>query len=170
VTREGFGPSAFHAYPSTLRIDGYSGDYGPGFFGHAVNTATYLVRHPELGWLAFGGNLQAAGAPGVAAEESAVRVVPRDAARSRVYLAPLGLWLTLDAGAFESVELGADEVRVTLSPATASTPRALLRVARPAELEGVGDFVPDGGYRVERGAWVVPLGEGPTEVVLRPRG
>ena len=60
ITRDGFGPSAFHAYPSTLRIDGYSGDYGPGFLGHAINTGTYVVNDPEFGWLAFGGNLSVA--------------------------------------------------------------------------------------------------------------
>ena len=27
ITQEGFGPSGFHAYPSTLRIDGYSASH-----------------------------------------------------------------------------------------------------------------------------------------------
>ncbi|HEX7051781.1 MAG TPA: DUF5695 domain-containing protein [Longimicrobiales bacterium] len=172
ITREGFGPAAFHAFPSTLRIDGYSGDYGSNFFGHAVNTATYVVRHPEFGWLAFGGNLsvegsaKAAGAMPAGANAT-VRVEPRDAARARVYLAPLGLWLTLDAGTFESITLAGDEVRVTLAPATPSTPRAFLRVEQPARLPGVGDFAPIRRYSTERGAWVVPLGERPAEVVLR---
>lgn len=31
VTQEGFGPAAFHSYPSTLEIDGITGDYGSGF-------------------------------------------------------------------------------------------------------------------------------------------
>ena len=158
VTQEGFGPSAFHAYPSTLRIDGYSGDYGPGFFGHAINTGTYVVNDPEFGWISFGGNLSDA--------EGAVRVTPLDAARSRVYLAPLGLWLTLDAGTFESVELSGEVVRITLSPATAEVRSARLRVERPAALEGVAPFVPTDSYEMERGTYVVPLGEEATAVVL----
>ena len=49
---------AFHSFPSTLKWDAYSGDYGPNFFGHAFNTATYLINHPEFGWQSFGGNLR----------------------------------------------------------------------------------------------------------------
>ncbi len=61
ITEDGFPPAAFHSYPSTLRIDGITGDYGPGFFAHAINTGTYVTRHPEFGWLAFGGNLTVEG-------------------------------------------------------------------------------------------------------------
>jgi hypothetical protein len=158
ITREGFGPSAFHAFPSTLRIDGYSGDYGPNFFGHAVNAATYVVRHAEYGWLAFGGNLDIEG--------GTVRVEPRDAARSRVYLAPLGLWLTLDAGRFESVAISEGQVRIMLAPAEPATPRALLRIEQPGNVEGVSRFGPVRNYELERSALVIPLGDAPSEVVL----
>ena len=48
--------AAFHGFPDMLRHDPISGDYGPNFFGHAWNTATYIVDHPEFGWVAFGGN------------------------------------------------------------------------------------------------------------------
>jgi hypothetical protein len=159
ITEEGFGPSGFHAYPSTLRMDGYSGDYGPGFFGHEVNAGTYVIRHPEFGWLAFGGNLTLAG--------DTVRVRPLDAARSRVYLAPLGLWLTLEAGMFEAVEISGDSVRVTLGPATAHTTRARLRIEQPALVDGIGPLAPSDRFAVERGAYVIPLTEGTTVVVLR---
>ncbi|MGD8867077.1 MAG: DUF5695 domain-containing protein, partial [Gemmatimonadales bacterium] len=158
ITQEGFGPSGFHAFPSTLAVDGYSGDYGPGFFGHAVNTATYVIHHPEFGWLAFGGN--------VTVEGASVHVVPLDAARSRVYVAPLGLWLTLDAGKFETLEVSGDAVRITLAPATPYTPQARLRIERPAAVDGVGDFAPAGRYAVERGAYVVPLSQMTTSVFL----
>jgi len=163
VTEDGFAPAAFHSYPSTLRIDGYSGDYGPGFFGHVVNTGAYVIRHPELGWLAFGGNLTVDDA----AAGPTAHLEPRDAARSRVYMAPLGLWLTLDAGTFEGVTLSGDEVRVTLSPATASTPRARLRIEQPGAVEDTGEYRPVDGLDNERGAWIVPLGEVATEVILR---
>jgi hypothetical protein len=161
ITQEGFGPSGFHAYPSTLEIDGYSGDYGPGFFGHAVNTGTYIARDPELGWLAFGGNWSVEG--------QAVRVTPLDSARSRAYVAPLGLWLTLDAGTFESIEIDGGEVRVTLSPATESAPSARLRVEQPAAVAGVGVIEVLGTFDRERGAYVIPLATGMTEVELRQR-
>jgi hypothetical protein len=160
ITQEGFGPSGFHAYPSTLRIDGYSGDYGPNFFGHAVNTGTYVARDPDLGWLVFGGNL--------AEEDGTVRVTPLDASRARLYLAPLGLWLTLEAGAFEQVALTpSGEVVLTLAPATTHTPQARLRVEQPAAVAGVGTLFPTTELAMEREAYVVPLGPGPTEVRLR---
>jgi hypothetical protein len=161
ITEDGFGPSAFHAYPSTLRIDGYSGDFGPGFFGHAVSTATYVVRHPEFGWLAFGGNLTVEG--------DAVRVRPLDSARSRIYLASLGLWLTLEAGTFESVEVRPDGATLTLSPATPATPVARLVIEQPVRLAGIETLVPDVPYPVERGASVIPLGESPAVVRLHFR-
>ena len=46
------------AFPTCCKPRSISGDNGPNFFGHAWNTATYIVRHPEFGWLAFGGNLR----------------------------------------------------------------------------------------------------------------
>ncbi|MGD2071791.1 MAG: DUF5695 domain-containing protein, partial [Gemmatimonadota bacterium] len=163
VTEDGFGPSGFHAYPSTLRIDGYSGDYGPGFFGHAVNTGTYLHRDPDLGWIAFGGNVRV--------EDGAVRVGPTDASRARVFLAPVGLWLTLDAGTFEGVTLHEDgTVEVTLGPGDSHTPRARMRVGQPARSDVAGRYVPEGALPVERGAYTVELGSGSTRVVLRPGG
>ena len=100
-------------------------------------------------------------------EGAAVSLRPRDSARSRVFLAPLGLWLTLDAGTFEEIELTPQGVRLTLDPATAYTRRALLRVEQPFESGGVGTFSPTGSFEIDRGAYVVPLGDGPVRVNLR---
>ena len=58
IDREGFSSAAFHAWPDMMRWDAYSGDYGMGFYGHAIASATYLVQDPTFGWLAFGGNLE----------------------------------------------------------------------------------------------------------------
>jgi hypothetical protein len=161
IDREGFASAAFHAWPDTLAFDPYSGDYGPGFVGHALGTATYVVRDPQLGWLAFGGNLEIAG--------DRVTVIPLDSARARVFVAPLGLWLTLDAGRFErvTVDLVERAVRVALAPATAHTPLARLRIEQTA-IAGVGAFVPRPPLADERGAHVVPLSARVTWVELRP--
>jgi hypothetical protein len=160
VTADGFPPAAFHAFPSTLRIDGITGDYGPGFLAHAINTATYVVRHPEFGWVAFGGALTVHG--------DAVRVRPQDSARSRVYLAPLGLWIVLDAGTISEVGLSEDgAVRVTLDPATPHTPTAFLRVEQPGKIAGGRRMAPVAAYEVARGAFVIPLGFDTTTVLLR---
>ncbi len=151
IDQDGFASAAFHAFPDTLKADPYSGDYAPNFFGHALNTATYVVRHPEFGWQAFGGNL--------AASASVVEITPLDAFRTRVYLAPLGLWLTLDAGWFEHLEVNLRKhtVQITLAAGTSTVPTARLRVEQPALVKGVGRYVPATPAPAERGAYLIPL-------------
>lgn len=88
----------------------------------------------------------------------------------RVYVAPFGLWLTLDAGKFETVEVNPKNgrVRVGLSLATRFTPIARLRVEQPASLRGVGRYQPAARLKFERDAFVVPLGKHLTWVELSP--
>jgi len=76
IDQEGFASVAFHSFPSTLKWDAYSDDYGPNFFGHAFNVATYVLEHPEFGWQSFGGNISVSGAW--------VNVQPLDSFRKRV--------------------------------------------------------------------------------------
>jgi hypothetical protein len=161
IDQEGFASVAFHSFPNTLKWDPYSGDYGPNFYGHALNTATYVVNHPEFGWQAFGGNLSRSSA--------SIKVQPLDSFRMRVFLAPRGLWLTLDAGTFENVELNTRTgvVRITLSPATEHTKQARLRVEQPAKVAGVGNYTPARQLSQERGAYVIPLQKQPVAIELK---
>lgn len=163
IDQEGFASAAFHSFPSTLKWDPYSGDYGPNFFGHAFNIGTYVVDHPEFGWQSFGGNIALRG--------GWVNVQPLDSFRKRVYIAPLGLWLTLDAGTFESVAINTKSkaVRVTLSPADAFTPKARLRVQQPAKLAGIGTFTPRQKLVNERDAFTISLGPSTTVIDLLPK-
>jgi len=151
IDQEGFASAAFHSFPQNMRWDTYSGDYGPNFFGVATNAGTYIVNDIGFGWEAFGGNVKSDGAW--------VKVKPLDAFRQRVYIAPRGLWLTLDSGTFDGVEVSirTHAVRVGVSPATSSAPRARLRVAQPAKVAGVGVYHPNGTFSTERGAFVVSL-------------
>jgi hypothetical protein len=164
IDQEGFAAAAFHSFPDTLKWDAYSGDYGPNFFGHAVNTATYVINHPEFGWQAFGGNVQI--------EAGLVKVKPLDSFRKRVYVAPLGLWLTLDAGTFEDVEINiaGKTVRLGLAPVTQYTPAARLRIESPgiggAKIAGAGTFKPVANLASQGGAFDVPLTSGTTWVEL----
>jgi hypothetical protein len=160
IDQEGFASVAFHSFPSTLKWDAYSGDYGPNFFGHAVNTATYVINHPEFGWLSFGGNMKVSG--------DWVKVQPLDSFRMRVYVAPRGLWLTLDAGSFASVEVNTKThaVRVGLSPASAYTPQARLRVEQPARVAGIGSYRPRQQLTNERDAYTIPLKKSTTWIEL----
>jgi hypothetical protein len=127
-----------------------------------VNTGTYVVQHPEFGWLAFGGNIQEQG--------KSVKVTPLDSFRSRVYLAPFGLWLTLESGEFRTVEIDpkTHAVKIELAPATAYTPAARLRIEQPSQPGGVGSFQPSQQFASERGAFVVPLQPSATFVELAP--
>lgn len=163
IDQEGFGSVAFHSFPSTLKWDGYSGDYGPNFFGHAFNTATYIVNHPEFGWVAFGGNMKVAG--------NLIRVQPVDSFRQRVYLAPYGLWLTLDAGTFETIEVNprTNVIRIGLSPRTAETPQAVLHIEQPAKMAGVGTYHPRQSLPKERDAYVIRLQRATSWIELTDR-
>lgn len=160
IDQEGFLAPAFHAFPDLLKPDSLSGDDGPNLFGHAWNTATYIVHHPEFGWLAFGGNLRVDG--------DIVKVTPLDSFRMRVYVASWGAWLTLDAGRFEQTEVNARTgvIRVGLSPATDFLHLSRLRIEQPATIGGTSSYRPTKFAAQERGAYVIPLSNGITWVEL----
>ncbi|WP_432709295.1 DUF5695 domain-containing protein [Pedobacter sp.] len=162
ITQEGFAPAAFHAFPSTLRNDGISGDYGSGFFGYAVNTGTYIIRHKEFGWLSFGGNLQQAG--------QLVKVKPLTAARNAVFIAEAGLWINLDAGNIDEISyhLKTGEVRVKLAPANQFTGTAVLKYAQTADNSLQASYEIANFERTTQGNYKIPLQrDGITEVVLQ---
>jgi len=160
ITKEGFAPAAFHSFPSTLRIDGINGDYGPGFLGYSINSGTYVKHNQEFGWLSFSGELNE--------NDDWITVTPTNAARSRVYLADLGLWLTLDAGKFNRVEFDSSngEVHVYLDEASEHNQNALLRVEQPADIQGIGDYTTASSYTKEREAYLIPLDQEVTRVIL----
>lgn len=109
VTEDGFAPGAFHSFPSTLANDGISGDYGCGFYGYAVNSGTYIIKHPEFDWLAFSGNLKKV--------KNKIEVEVKTASRGRIFLAEENLYTTLDAGeiAYFSYDTKSRMVELTLS-------------------------------------------------------
>jgi hypothetical protein len=161
IDQDGFASAAFHSYPDRMAFDPYSGDYGPNFFGHAWTTGSYLVKDPELGWLSFGGNLTEA--------RDAITLTPKDSFRQRVYIAPLGLWLTLDSGQFASVSYhpGSNEVTIELAAKDAYTSAAHLHIEQPAHLPGIGKIEPKDNLESERGAFRIPLGESSTIIQLQ---
>lgn len=161
IHEDGFASAAFHSYPDRMAFDPYSGDYGPNFFGHAWTTASYLVDDPELGWLAFGGNLTES--------SDAITLTPRDSFRQRVYIAPVGLWLRLDSGQFSTVTYhpSSHEVTIELAAKDAFTRTASLRIEQPAQLPGIGRIVPAQQFASERGAFTIPLGASPSTIHLQ---
>jgi hypothetical protein len=161
VDRAGFGSSAFHSNPDMMRWDPYSGDYGMGYFGHAYAAATYLVDHPEFGWIGFGGE--------VAEDSRGVIIRPRDGARSRLFISPAGLWLTLDAGKIASARFDriSGRVTLTLDPTDRFTRLARLRVERT--IASARDYAPVRRLPLVRGAYVMRLAAKASDLVLAPK-
>ena len=156
IDRDGFGSAAFHAWPDMMRWDAYSGDYGMGFYGHAIASASYVLKDPTFGWLAFGANLDEQA-------DGLIRIVPRDSARTRLFVAPARAWITLEAGKIDSATYDprSGVITLELAAATVQTPTARLRVQSPHHLKA-------GELFIERGSYVVPLAKTALRVVLKP--
>jgi hypothetical protein len=156
IDEKGYDAPAFHSFPDMLQFDPLSGDNGTNFFGHAWNAATYVAKHPNFGWICFGGNISRSG--------DEITVEPKDVARNRFYLASAGLWLTLDSGQFDRLiwNQKSGKLRIALAPRDEFTRQARLRIEQPAHLAGVGTFHLPGSPTQERGAYVVPLSSSQT--------
>ncbi|WP_028965485.1 DUF5695 domain-containing protein [Sphingomonas phyllosphaerae] len=159
IDREGFASAAFHSEPDMMRWDAYTGDYGMGYFGHAYAAATYLVKDATFGWLGFGGTVREDGA--------AVEIAPHDGARTRLFVAPAGQWITLAAGTIAKARWvpATRRIELTLDPATATTPAAQVSVEAPA---GGAPYTIDKG-KPEAGFTTIALSPAATTVTLTPR-
>lgn len=160
IDPNGFGSAAFHSWPDKMGWDPYTGDYGMGFFGHAYAAATYVVNDARFGWVSYGGNLTQA--------EGVVTVAPKDGARSRLFVAPAGVWITLEAGKIASASYTPKTGRITLTldPADAETPGARLFIE--ATTAGSKVYATDAGV-AERGGRTIALATTPTTVTLTPQ-
>ncbi len=159
ITEEGFGPAAFHSYPSTLAIDAYSGDFGTGFLGYAVNTSAYMYQHDEFGWLGFGGNIEESG--------DDITLTLTTAAKTKVYLAPVGVLLTLDAGQFHSVTFNTrtQEIDVVLQAKNNFTKLAYLSISNSGE-STTKTYVPEDEAPQNLGAYEIKLKNKTTRLTL----
>ncbi|HSV87488.1 MAG TPA: DUF5695 domain-containing protein [Bacteroidales bacterium] len=163
ITRDGFAPAAFHSFPSTLRINGISGDFGSGFLAYSIINGTYVYQCDEFGWLSFSGEIESNG--------SWKRLTPKSGANSRVFIAPLGLWLTLDAGRFQKIEFNPrnGRVRIFLEEKNEHLSEAVLRIEQPATVTGIGSYSPRNMFTERGGAFIIPLTNVLTSVELTHR-
>ncbi len=153
IDQKGFASAAFHSFPDRMAYDPYSGDYGPNFFGHALNTAMYLTHDNKFGWICFGGNVEE--------HNGIIQATTLDSFRNRIFVAPIGLWLTLDAGKFKSIEYNpaGRSLRIHLAPASETVAIARLHVHKTNGAEGLGHTIKiEGNPKTERGAYIFPLG------------
>lgn len=162
IDDKGFAGSAFHSFPDKMAFDAMSGDYGMSFYGHAVETSSYLVKHPTFGWVGFGGTVQETG--------QGITMVPKDSGQNRVFIAPAGLWLTLPAGKVKSVNFSPDtgKVILTLAPKSPYTSKAYLDVQTTTENGRVYRVSAGADAQKVRGLYQISLHEAPTQLVLTP--
>lgn len=129
-----------------------------------MGMGTYIINHPDFGWQAFGGN--------ILSTSPAVQVQIRDPVRRRVYIAPLGARLTLDAGAFSVVSFNPTTrtVDLTITPvadgttSAASAPVGRLLIQLTAS--GTTSLKPATSLASDAGAFVVPFVSGQGKVTL----
>ena len=144
IEKDGFAPVAFHSYPSTLKNDGISGDYGSGFFGYAINTGSYFYKDSNLGWLAFGGNIDSS--------NGTIKFIPTTAAKRKVFIPYLNLDVNLDAGEIKEIvySVKTKKVFIVLASSDNYTPNAIV--------SKFGKYSPSSTYkRRSKDKIVIPL-------------
>jgi len=169
IDQGGFAAASFHSFPDTLAWDGYSGDYGPNFVGHALGMAMFVVNHPDFGWQAFGGNIMSKG--------STIQIQVADSVRRRIFIAPMGALFSIDAGTFDSVQLSSSANSITLSlvpapvgnSAAAIAPNARVIVKQTAQVTGISSVQPQNtSITMDAGAYVVPFVSGKASITSSP--
>ena len=116
IREDGSMYNAFHSFPDTLKGDDYSGDYGPSFLGMMLGAGTYVADDPDVGLIAYGGNLSM--------KSETVTVQPRDAVRRRVYVASMGVYVTTSAGQIEEFSFSATQPNSLVLKLVAGTSNA----------------------------------------------
>ncbi|KAL6747570.1 hypothetical protein V8C86DRAFT_2906417 [Haematococcus lacustris] len=125
-----------HGDPSSLQLDAYSADFGIGFYGHCMEAGATLACDNVVGWMCFNCDLgqvsttaalkihppltstvQVDSVFGACHRLAQADVVPRDAWRRRLFLAPLALLFTVDNAwlARAELHLGVKTVRLHLT-------------------------------------------------------
>jgi len=101
------------------------------------------------------------------ASGTVVTIAPKDSARSRLFVAPAGLWITLTAGkiAKAAYDTATRAVTLQLDPASSTTPAA--RITLETTTPGGRPYTVPGG-RLERGEYTVSLSTAATDVRLQP--
>ncbi|MCL7986735.1 DUF5695 domain-containing protein [Sphingobacterium sp. lm-10] len=147
VTEEGFAPGAFHSYPSTLANDGITGDYGSGFYGYAAYAGTYVVQHPEFGWLAFSGNVKE--------DKKGIQVEVTTASRSRVFLGPERLMIQAESGEIAQIDYQpkTGDITLILAKSGDNNPATRLRLEQESESYAIA-----GSEKDTLGRYVIPAG------------
>jgi hypothetical protein len=159
IRQDGSMYNAFHSFPDTLHGDDYSGDYGPNFLGMMLGSAVYVVDDPDVGLIAYGGNIDTNG--------DTVTVQPRDAVRRRVYVAQMGVYVTISAGLIEEVSFDISQptsLKLRIVPGSSDVSSVVVWVETP----GTEDDYAVSGDQLEqvRGGWNVKFASEEANVIV----
>lgn len=165
INADGFAAASFHSWPSTLAWDGISGDYGPGFVGLALGGGTYVARDADLGLVVYGGVVSSS-----ADVAAAVTVQTRGATGRRIFVGPLGVMITTDAGFIREFTYMAASRTISLVLAQRDgAPQAAAAVVWAETTAGSGTYeVTAGAAGRARLGWRIPLGASTATVVVGP--
>ena len=159
INREGFASASFHSWPDTLRWDAYSGDYGPGFVGLALGSGTYLVHDKDLeSMVVYGGTMTLTG--------EALTVIPQDAFRRRIFVGPMRLLVSIDAGVISSFSFRISDSILSLTLSRSGGPAALAAVMWLETTGSAKYIVTTPGLSQTRLGWRIPLGDSPVSVTV----
>ncbi|KAJ5568722.1 hypothetical protein N7450_011208 [Penicillium hetheringtonii] len=158
IRQDGSMYNGFHSFPDTLRGDDYSGDYGPNFLGLILGSASYTVEDPDVGLVTYGGNMAVSG--------NTVTVHPRDTVRRRVYIASMGIYVSISAGQIDRYSFDksdATSLRLHIAPGPAKASDIIVWVESPGT---DATYAVIKGDEKVRGGWKVKLGSEEVEVVV----
>lgn len=152
INADGFAAASFHSWPNTLKWDGFSGDYGPNFVGLALGTGTYVVQDSVVGLVAYGGVL-------TSSSEAFVSVKTADPVRRRIFIGPLGVLVTVDAGIIDNFSYvpSTGAISVTISQLS-GVPVAANALLWTESTTGTRNYsVTTSGITEARLGWEIPL-------------
>lgn len=156
--------NAFHSYPDTLVGDAYSGDYGQNFLGLMLGSGTYVGNDPDVGLIAYGGNL--------AVSNGMVTVKPRDPVRRRVYVAEMGVYITISAGEIEQFDFAQSDsplsIRLRIVPGVSAATETIIWIETPGTKNKY--TVTTVGGQSQRGGVLFPLGSAGHDVMVLKSG
>lgn len=163
INLDGFAAASFHSWPDTLKWDGYSGDYGPGFVGLALGSGTYVAQHETLGLLVYGGTLTSS------AGASSVCVTTTGPVRRRVFIGPLGVLLTTDAGSIHGFGYASNGSTITITLSQLSGgPSATSAVLWIEATSGSAEYTVSSPTAAQsRQGWAIPLSSSTVTVQLK---
>ncbi|KFZ24159.1 hypothetical protein V502_01371 [Pseudogymnoascus sp. VKM F-4520 (FW-2644)] len=160
INEDGFAAASFHSWPDTLKWDGLSGDYGPNFLGLVLGTGTYVVQDSVVGLVAYGGVLTSS--------ETSVIVQTADPVRRRIFIGPLGVLITVDAGIIKNFSYvpSTGAITVTLSQLS-GVPVAANAVLWAETTTGTRNYsVTTSSITEARLGWQIPLSSADVTVEL----